>query len=245
MLGCLRAGGSGLEYLQVVGVDAIALERALRLKAPTRPQEDVGDVKLTQLAKSAIDVAYHLEHSLRHGYIGTEHIILGCLKRPSPLLSEVLAEQNIDLHRLPPIEAPSQPGTDNLSHYAKDFGLNAFISAHSIGGTDILNLPVNAIGPAVAFYGKVLGFTCVDREANHAVLQNGTATIGITVNDSDPEQASVYFEITNPTALRTQLLAAGSEPSPIRIDDHGGNKYEVFFDKEPYGVCFCFGRRLT
>jgi len=34
-------------------------------------------------------------------------------------------------------------------------------------------------------------------------------------------------------------------PSPLRVDDHGGNRYQVFFAKEPYGVCFCLGSKMN
>ena len=42
--------------------------------------------------------------------------------------------------------------------------------------------------------------------------------------------------------LREELAARGIEPSPVRLDEHGGKQYRVFFAKEPYGVCFCFGQ---
>ena len=69
------------------------------------------------------------------------------------------------------------------------------------------------------------------------------AEIGLAVNSADPEQASVYFEVSDPDALRADLEAKGIEPSALRMDNYGGSQYRVFFAKEPYGVCFCFGKK--
>lgn len=120
-----------------------------------------------------------------------------------------------------------------------------FLSANPIGDTDILALPVKEVGPAVAYYQQVLGFQATERSDNTAILVRDQATIGLAVNGKDPEQASCYLEVENLDALREELVAKGSSPTPFRIDNYGGNQYRVFFDKEPYGVCFCFGTKLT
>lgn len=124
-------------------------------------------------------------------------------------------------------------------------GMPTFISAHPIGDTDILALPVKEIGPAVAFYQQVLGFKATEKSDKAAILVRDQATIGLAVNGKDPEQASCYLEVENLDALREELVVKGSSPTPFRIDNYGGNQYRVFFDKEPYGVCFCFGTKLT
>ncbi|MBC8063713.1 MAG: glyoxalase/bleomycin resistance/extradiol dioxygenase family protein, partial [Chlorobia bacterium] len=84
----------------------------------------------------------------------------------------------------------------------------------------------------------------VDRDKSSATLKRDKATIGLAVNGADPEQASCYFEVENLEQLREDLIMKGSSPSEMRMDQYGGNKYRVFFDKEPYGVCFCFGTKL-
>jgi len=119
-----------------------------------------------------------------------------------------------------------------------------FKGAFPIGDTDVAALPVKEIGPAVAFYTQVLGFTLIEKTAQTAKLNRDDAEIGLAVNGADPEQASVYFEVENLDALRQKFVDAGSNPTDFRIDQHGGGKYRVFFDKEPYGVCFCFGSKL-
>lgn len=116
-----------------------------------------------------------------------------------------------------------------------------FKGVYPIGSTDPNALPVKAVGPAVGYYTQVLGFSVVSKEDDRAVLRRDEAQIGLARNGEDPEQASCYFSVSDVEALRQELAARGIEPSPLRVDEHGGEKYRVFFAKEPYGVCFCFG----
>jgi lactoylglutathione lyase len=117
-----------------------------------------------------------------------------------------------------------------------------FNGVFPIGDTDIKALPVKALGPAIGYYTQVLGFSLVSKADKTAVLQRDGATIGLAVNGQDPEQASCYFAVGDVEALRGELVAKGIEPSPLRLDEHEGKQYRVFFAKEPYGVCFCFGQ---
>jgi len=117
-----------------------------------------------------------------------------------------------------------------------------FAGAFPIGDTDMQALPVRELGPAIGYYTQVLGFRVSQKTERTALLQRDAAQIGLAVNDADPEQASCYFAVNNVAALREELAAKGIEPSPIRPDQHGGRSMSIFFAKEPYGVCFCFGQ---
>lgn len=117
-----------------------------------------------------------------------------------------------------------------------------FRNVHPIGDTDVRALPVKELGPAIGYYTQVLGFALVSRHDKTAVLQRDEAVIGLAVNDADPEQASCYFAVNGVEALREELAAKGIEPSALDVQEHEGNAYRVFFAKEPYGVCFCFGQ---
>ncbi len=121
-------------------------------------------------------------------------------------------------------------------------GRVTFQSVSPIGDTDVNALPVKDVGPAMAYYTQVLGFEVVSRDGDVAVLRRGGATIGLRKNDADPEQASCYFSVGDVDALRAEYAAKHIEPSPVRVDEYGGKSYRVFFAKEPYGVCFCFGQ---
>src|SRR5262249_24776647 len=117
-----------------------------------------------------------------------------------------------------------------------------FNNVFPIGDTDVKALPVKELGPAIGYYTQVLGFTVVSQEENKAILRRDTAEIGLAKNDQDPEQASCYFAVSDVEALRQELDAKGRAPSAIRQDSHEGKLYQIFFAKEPYGVCFCFGQ---
>ncbi len=117
-----------------------------------------------------------------------------------------------------------------------------FSGVYPIGDTDTKALPVKELGPAIGYYTQVLGFSLTRKEGKTAVLRRDEVTIGLAVNGKDPEQASCYFAVGDVEALRRELEAKGIEPSPLRVDEHDGKRYRVFFAKEPYGVCFCFGQ---
>jgi predicted enzyme related to lactoylglutathione lyase len=117
-----------------------------------------------------------------------------------------------------------------------------FNRVHPIGDTDTNALPVREIGPAVGYYTQVLGFSLVSKDPKSAVLKRDDARIGLAVNGKAPEQASCYFAVSDVEALRRELDEKGIEPGGVHVQEHGGKSYRVFFAKEPYGVCFCFGQ---
>jgi hypothetical protein len=69
--------------------------------------------------------------------------------------------------------------------------------------------------------------------------------IGLAVNGQDPEQASCYFAVTDVAALRAEFASKGIAPTEVQRDEHDGRPLLVFFAKEPYGVCFCFGQSVA
>jgi hypothetical protein len=87
----------------------------------------------------------------------------------------------------------------------------------------------------------VLGFALVEKDRTSAVLKRDEVQIGLAVNGRDPEQASCYFAVIDVEALRRELDARGIEPGDVAVQEHEGKTFRVFFAKEPYGVCFCFG----
>lgn len=117
--------------------------------------------------------------------------------------------------------------------------------AFPIGDTDVNAIPVKKIGPAVGYYVHVLGFGVESREGARAVLRRDDAVIGIEENAADPEQASVYFPVSDAEAARAELASKGIEPSELSFDEHGGKRLRIFFAREPYGVCFCFGEEIA
>jgi lactoylglutathione lyase len=117
-----------------------------------------------------------------------------------------------------------------------------FKAVYPIGDTDTNGIPVKEIGPAVGYYTQVLGFSLVEKDRKSAVLERDDVRIGLAVNGQDPEQASCYFAVSDVEALRREIEARGIEPGDVTLQEHEGKHFRVFFAKEPYGVCFCFGQ---
>jgi lactoylglutathione lyase len=120
-----------------------------------------------------------------------------------------------------------------------------FRGVYPIGDTDTNELPIRKVGPAVAYYTRILGFSLLSKSDDRALLARDQARIGLAVNGRDPEQASCYFEVSDIEALRTELLALGIEPSELREEQYGGKRQRIFLAQEPFGVCFCFGQTLS
>jgi hypothetical protein len=119
----------------------------------------------------------------------------------------------------------------------------AFTAVFPIGVTDPAALPVKELGPAIGYYTQVLGFTLVHKTERAARLQRDAVQIGVAINGQDSEQASCYFAVTDVAALHAELAGKGIEPTEVQRDeDDDGRPLLVFFAKEPYGVCFCFGQ---
>jgi predicted enzyme related to lactoylglutathione lyase len=88
--------------------------------------------------------------------------------------------------------------------------MTRFNTVSPIGPTDPSRLPVKDIGPAVGYYVHVLGFTLKERAENAAILIRDEATIGLAVSSEDPEQASVYFGVSDVEALRRNSMQKAS-----------------------------------
>src|SRR5437868_6242303 len=107
-----------------------------------------------------------------------------------------------------------------------------FLGVYPIGGTKVMELPVKFVGPAVAFYTRVMGFEAVERGGRGAKLRRDGALIGLAENGDDPDQASCYFAVEGLDELHAELVVM--EPSPIGPSEHEGKKFRVFFAREPY-----------
>ncbi len=120
-----------------------------------------------------------------------------------------------------------------------------FEGVYPIGATDPDALPVKALGPAIGYYTRVLGFTLMSRHDTAATLKRDDVMIGLEQNDADPEQASCYFAVRGVDLLQQEYANAGIAPTEIMPNAHDGRTQRIFFAKEPYGVCFCFGQTET
>ena len=104
-------------------------------------------------------------------------------------------------------------------------------------------LPVKDIGPAVAFYEAVLGFSVVSRDSSAAALASDGVRIGLVRKpDHDPGRAgSLAFEVDDLEAMHRELRDAGGAPGDFGTDEWGGKRYRTFFLREDEnGYCYCF-----
>jgi lactoylglutathione lyase len=123
--------------------------------------------------------------------------------------------------------------------------MTQFKAVYPISNEDTNALPVKEIGPAVAFYEALLGFTVVSSEPTTAALKRDEVQIGlIRKEDHEPRQAgSCCFAISDLESLRNELEANGGKPGELGIDEWGGKKYRTFFLREDEdGYCFCFSQ---
>ena len=116
-------------------------------------------------------------------------------------------------------------------------------SVGPISGEDTNALPVKDIGPAVAFYETVLGFSVVSRDSTTAALQRDGVRVGLVRQpDHEPGRAgSLAFAVDDLDAMRRELVAKGGNAGEFGTDEWGGKRYRTFFLREDEnGYCYCF-----
>jgi lactoylglutathione lyase len=112
-----------------------------------------------------------------------------------------------------------------------------------ISDEDTNALPVQDIGPAVAFYEAVLGFSVISRDSSTAALTRDQVRIGLVRKaDHEPHQAGSFaFAVDDLDAMHRELQARGGNPGEFGIDEWGGRQYRTFFLREDEnGYCYCF-----
>lgn len=112
---------------------------------------------------------------------------------------------------------------------------------------DAMNLPVSNIDEAIPFYESVMGFSVTSRKdipPRSAMLTRDDIQIALAENGGDPTQDGCFFEVDNAENAYEELKANGLATEPnYRIDDHGDEKFKVFFVIAPDGLCYCLGER--
>lgn len=113
---------------------------------------------------------------------------------------------------------------------------------------DNLNLPVQDLSAALAFYETVLGFHVVSRTETPyktAVLGRDSVQIGLAENGGDPTQDGCAFHVTNLESLESEFRASGLQKprSQFDLERHDGVAWNVFYVVAPDGLCYWFGER--
>jgi len=101
-LGLIKEGGTGAEVLKNLGVDIDNMlpevEQLFKLKGG-RDAVAEGKIPQTQNAIKVIEYAIEEARNLNHGYIGTEHILLGLLRVSEGIAAQVLGNLGVTIEK--------------------------------------------------------------------------------------------------------------------------------------------------
>jgi catechol 2,3-dioxygenase-like lactoylglutathione lyase family enzyme len=108
---------------------------------------------------------------------------------------------------------------------------------------DVLALPVADLDAASRWYARAFGLREVERrDQPHptVILERDGITIGFAVNGGDASQDGAAILVSDIDRARQEMEAAGIEIGNRRIDEHDGDKRQVFFVVAPDGLCYYF-----
>jgi lactoylglutathione lyase len=112
-----------------------------------------------------------------------------------------------------------------------------------ISNENVNALPVKDLGPAIAFYEAVLGFTVVSRDSASAQLLRDEVQIGLVpkAGHKPGEAGSLAFKVDDLEAMHRELEGKNCERGVFGTDEWGGKKFRTFFVREhENGYCYCF-----
>ena len=115
---------------------------------------------------------------------------------------------------------------------------------------DHMNLPVENVAAALAFYETVLGFRVESRtDVPHhsAILTRDGVRIGLAENGGDPTQDGCAFHVRGLESLFAEFRSNGlqKELSDFSVEKKGGVPWRVFYVVAPDGLCYWFGERVV
>jgi ATP-dependent Clp protease ATP-binding subunit ClpC len=125
LLGFLGEGeGVGMEVLRALGADPRALAARIEqvVSAGRASPEPRYDLPYTSRAKKVLELAMNEAMVLSHGYVGSEHLLLGILAEAKGIAGQVLAEAGVTLDQArsecvrivgsgPALEPPAKAGS--------------------------------------------------------------------------------------------------------------------------------------
>lgn len=112
---------------------------------------------------------------------------------------------------------------------------------------DVLALPVTDLDATSQWYCDHFGMTEVerlDRPAPTVILERDGTRIGFAINGGDASQDGAAILVSNIRAMRDELEANGAKVANWRVDEQGGQRYQVFFVVAPDGLCYFFHEPL-
>jgi ATP-dependent Clp protease ATP-binding subunit ClpC len=101
LLGLIKLGnGVSVNVLQKLGIDLESVRGEVEKQAPGgTDQKMFGNVPYTPRVKKVLALAQKNAKSLRHTYVGTEHLLLGLLEDGGGVAAQVLRQFKVDLEQ--------------------------------------------------------------------------------------------------------------------------------------------------
>jgi hypothetical protein len=113
---------------------------------------------------------------------------------------------------------------------------------------DVLALPVVDIDAASQWYATAFRLREVERrDQPHSavILERDGIKIGFAVNGGDASQDGAAILVADIHRAKEEIEEAGIEIGNWRIDEHEGQKRQVFFVIAPDGLCFYFYQPIS
>ena len=189
-----------------------------------------GMERLTQRAKKVLALAHQEAERMRHGYIGTEHLLLGLIIEDGGVASRVLRELGLEVKRVTElVERLSAPGTESgtkpeLSPGTQEVLQFAFEEAKQLGksyvSTEHLLLGLIRLDDSIAM--QVLrkaGFNAEQvRRQTRRVLQEGVSSanpVSRRPQGKKPEKKQGKTPLIDQLATDLTALAEDGKLDPV------------------------------
>ena len=113
---------------------------------------------------------------------------------------------------------------------------------------DVLALPVVDLDAASQWYANAFGLQEVQRlDQPHpaVILERDGVKLGFAINGGDASQDGAAILVADIHRAKEELEAAGVEVGNWRVEEHDGEKRQVFFVVAPDGLCFYFYQPMS
>jgi catechol 2,3-dioxygenase-like lactoylglutathione lyase family enzyme len=108
---------------------------------------------------------------------------------------------------------------------------------------DVLALPVTDLDATSQWYCAHFGMVEVERlqqPVPTVILERDGTRIGFAMTGGDPSQDGAAVLVSNIRGIKEELEKNGANIGNWRIDERGGQQYQVFFVVAPDGLCYYF-----
>jgi ATP-dependent Clp protease ATP-binding subunit ClpC len=101
LLGLVQEGhGVAATALEALGISLDAVRQQVELIIGRGQQPRPGSIPFTPRAKKVMELAKRESEALGHGYVGTEHLLLGLVREGDGVAAQVLVRLGADLNRV-------------------------------------------------------------------------------------------------------------------------------------------------